>query len=96
MHLKFTTDLQKDEPSSGVSLRPLLGIGAVLLEADDARSSHGEPIDIVDSIYIFVIKAHDIDGLLVRAGIAASRGYFQYVLKIMVVRSRFGAAFQKH
>ena len=46
---------------------PLLGVRAVILEADDARSSHGEPIDIIDCCYIFAIKAHDIDSLLISA-----------------------------
>ena len=50
-----------------MSLRPLLGVGAVILEADDARSSHGQPIDVVDSLCILAVEAHDIDRLLVSA-----------------------------
>ena len=58
-------NLQDDISGPGMSLCPLLGVGAVILETFDARSSHGEPIDIVDCCYIFAIKAHDVDSLLI-------------------------------
>ena len=63
--LIYLSYLQDDISGPGMSLCPLLGVGAVILETFDASSSHGEPIDIVDCCHVFAIKAHDIDSLLI-------------------------------